>query len=167
MRPQDGTRRALEDMIAVALAGRAAEEVIFKKVSASAGGSEESDLAQATILAIRMVSNLGLSARSPLLWRGEASREMLHAFPELGEEVERILCRCYGRARGLLRKHVSELRAIADLAVERLGLSDEEIRAVLTPKCLSRGRRRSACVSTTRKVGKGATKPGHHSRPRS
>jgi ATP-dependent Zn protease len=43
----DGTRKAIEGMISVALAGRAAEEVIFGNVSASAGGSEDSDLARA------------------------------------------------------------------------------------------------------------------------
>jgi cell division protease FtsH len=143
LRPQDGTRKALEEIITVALAGRAAEDVIFGNVTASAGGSEESDLAQATMLAIRMVGNLGLSERSPLVWRGEATLEMLNASPELGNEVERILGRCYARARRLLRKHIVELRAIADLAVERLGLPDAEIRGVLTRKRLPRERRRA------------------------
>jgi hypothetical protein len=38
------------------LAGRAADEVIFKNVSASAGGKEDSDLTRATMLAIRSAS---------------------------------------------------------------------------------------------------------------
>jgi hypothetical protein len=86
----DDTRKAIEGMISVALAGRAAEEVIFGNVSASAGGSEDSDLARATMLAIGMITNFKLSAHERLLWRGDASARMLQAFPALGEEVERM-----------------------------------------------------------------------------
>jgi ATP-dependent Zn protease len=140
--PHDGTRKAIEGMISVALAGRAAEEVIFRNVSASAGGSEDSDLARATMLAIRMIGNFGLSDHGRLLWRGDASAGMLQAFPALGEEVERILCRCYVRARRVLRRHAADVRAVADLATERLGLSDAEIRAVLAQDRRSGRRKR-------------------------
>ena len=55
------TRKVVERRIAVALAGRAAEQVILGDVTAGAGGSDTSDLAMANALAFSAVARWGLS----------------------------------------------------------------------------------------------------------
>ena len=54
------TRKVVERRIAVALAGRAAEQVLLGDVTAGAGGSDTSDLAMANTLAFSAVARWGL-----------------------------------------------------------------------------------------------------------
>lgn len=126
------TREAIEHEIVMALGGRAAEEIVFGRVSSGAGGAEDSDLAQATRLAVGIATCLGLSTKSPLLWRSQSAAENLMAMG--GEErceVNEILENCYARARAVLTKHRAGLVAVAEALLERRGLADEEIRKLL------------------------------------
>ncbi|MFK3777699.1 ATP-dependent Zn protease [Agrobacterium sp. NPDC089420] len=57
-----------ERLLAMLLAGRAAELVVLKTVSAGSGGAEQSDLARATRIALDMEQALGFGGRYPLLY---------------------------------------------------------------------------------------------------
>jgi hypothetical protein len=85
--------------IAVQLAGRAAEEVLLGEASSGAGGSEISDLAQATQLAMDLELRTGLGATG-LLWQpaplqlmphDRQIRAQLEAHLQTGLETARIL----------------------------------------------------------------------------
>lgn len=58
-----------ETRLAIRLAGRAAEKLIFGVISTGSAGAEHSDLGQATELAIGLESILGFSEHKPLLYR--------------------------------------------------------------------------------------------------
>ena len=60
-----------EDMLAMFMAGRAAEQIVVGKVSAGSGGSDDSDLARATKMALAMERSLGFGAIQPLLYRDD------------------------------------------------------------------------------------------------
>ncbi|MGO7078413.1 ATP-dependent Zn protease [Rhizobium johnstonii] len=55
-------------LLAMLLAGRAAELIVLKTVSAGSGGAEQSDLARATRIALDMEQVLGFGGRYPLLY---------------------------------------------------------------------------------------------------
>ena len=72
MKRQLETRKVVERRIAVALAGRAAEQVILGDVTAGAGGSDTSDLAMANALAFSAVARWSwftTSRISAVTWR--------------------------------------------------------------------------------------------------
>jgi cell division protease FtsH len=133
-RLQSLTRDVLERRIAVALAGRAAEEVILGTVAAGAGGNDQSDLAHATDLAMKIATVFGLSKRSPLVWYGRsAADQMLLVSAELNEEVREVLEQSYACACKVIKEHEAAVTAIANALMDRRGLSDEEIRGFLRP----------------------------------
>jgi cell division protease FtsH len=57
-----------ERLLALLLAGRAAELISLKSASAGSGGAEQSDLARATRIALEMEQTLGFGIRHPLLY---------------------------------------------------------------------------------------------------
>ncbi|MGO7312495.1 ATP-dependent Zn protease [Rhizobium ruizarguesonis] len=57
-----------ERLLAMLMAGRAAELIVLKTVSAGSGGAEQSDLARATRIALDMEQALGFGGRYPLLY---------------------------------------------------------------------------------------------------
>ncbi|WP_395515793.1 hypothetical protein [Pseudorhizobium flavum] len=57
-----------ERLLALLMAGRAAELIVLKSASAGSGGAEHSDLARATRIATSMEQTLGFGARYPLLY---------------------------------------------------------------------------------------------------
>ncbi|WP_459079016.1 hypothetical protein [Mesorhizobium sp. A623] len=82
--PGEQTEEMLTGVLIAALAGRAAEEVIIESVVAGSG-SERSDLACATALALDMETTMGFSKRWPLLHRKVEDRGAM-----LGESATRI-----------------------------------------------------------------------------
>lgn len=79
-------------LLAMLLAGRAAELVAVKSVSAGSGGAEESDLARATRIALDMEQALGFGGRHPLLYLGHKDpTAILSRDADLAERVHRRL----------------------------------------------------------------------------
>jgi cell division protease FtsH len=80
------TEQFFAALLVIRLAGRAAEEEMLGSVTAGAGGSPDSDLAQATHLAMAMETELGFAETAPLLYRPVEDRSSLLAFnPALAE----------------------------------------------------------------------------------
>jgi cell division protease FtsH len=132
-------RDHLEDRIAVAFGGRAAEELVFGTCSTGA----QDDLVTATGLAKRMVREWGMSDRLRHMAWGSQGPVFLgedltrmhdysdHTAQVIDEETERILDEQAGRAAAALAMHRAELDAIAAALLERETLSAEEVAAAI------------------------------------
>jgi ATP-dependent Zn protease len=126
------TRKLVERRITVALAGRAAEEVILGDVTAGAGGHENSDLAVATRLAISAVAQWGLSSSKSLGWLRKCAPEQVMASNRaLAEEAQGMIDAAYVRARALITRRKRQVRAVADALVKRRALAHRDIIALL------------------------------------
>jgi cell division protease FtsH len=129
--------------LAMTMAGRVAEELVFNELSAGA----ENDLKQATGLARRMVAHWGMSERlgpvafhsgheDPFLGR-EIVQETRH-FSEhtakiIDEEITRTLNEAVELAERTLTENRDKLEAIATALLEREELDDDEIVELIGP----------------------------------
>ncbi|MFC4454308.1 cell division protein FtsH, partial [Deinococcus sonorensis] len=131
-------RAVLEDMIAVALAGRAAEEVVFGEITTGA----QNDFQQATNIARRMVTTWGMSERlgkvalasedSAYLGGGmQASPHSQQTGRVIDEEVAQIIARQYQRVLTLVRDHLPQIHVIVPELLHRETLSGEEFSVLL------------------------------------
>jgi len=81
-----------ERLLAMLMAGRAAELMLLKTVSGGSGGAAESDLARATRIALDMEQALGFGGRHPLLYlEHKDPTAILSRDAELAERVHRRL----------------------------------------------------------------------------
>jgi cell division protease FtsH len=114
----------LEDRIAVMLAGRAAEKIVFDEISTGASD----DINRATELARRMVTEFGMSealgsvryAGQQMQYLGGAVDDTSNLSPEtrklIDSEIKRIVSEEYERSQRLLQQH----RAALDLLTQDL-----------------------------------------------
>jgi cell division protease FtsH len=118
------TTEELVDWMVVTLAGRAAEQVVFGRVTNGAAN----DLEKVTALARSMVLDYGMSA-------GAASRTMRADDYDLSEETKRIrdseqarlTDHAYSEALRIVQKHRALLDRVAAALLERETLSREEL----------------------------------------
>ena len=128
------TRSQFEDMLAVSLAGRTAEEIAFREVSTGA----QNDLEQATKLARKMVTEYGMSTRlgprtfgkrEELVFLGKEIHEQRDYSEkvalQIDEEVHLLIKRAHETATRVLSENKERLKLIAErlIAVETI---DEE-----------------------------------------
>jgi cell division protease FtsH len=116
------TRDQLRARLVVALAGRAAEEMLLDG-EFTAGAS--SDLEQATQMARMMVDRLGMTERG-LSVRGQAVSESSE------NEVERLLQEAFRSASTLLAENRELLEAIVSALLERNDLGESDIQQLAT-----------------------------------
>lgn len=106
------TRDSVKTQLVKLLAGRAAEEALLGCVSGGAGGSETSDLALASKLALDAIARRGLSARGHLMWyESSSSRVVLESC--CGEEVDIWLCEASDAALAQIRNDAVFVAMIA------------------------------------------------------
>ncbi len=102
-----------EDMLAMLMAGRAAEQIVVGAVSAGSGGTEDSDLARATRLALAMERSLGFGAVQPLLYREDHDpTAVLDGNPDLAARIHARLEKALARAVDVLSKNRDRLDAL-------------------------------------------------------
>ncbi len=129
------------DRIAMALAGRLAEEIVFNQLTTGAAD----DFKKATQLARSMVTEWGMSTRlGPLSYAEKEETGFLvqsyhrdysdQTAKEIDDEVHRIITAQYDRAKLVLEEHRKELNAIAEALLERETLGREEIEAIMAGK---------------------------------
>ena len=132
-----GTQMPTPDLVRqrllVLLAGRAAEEIILGTPSTAAGGEACSDLAKATMLAVRIEAAHGLGGA--LLWTpppadGDVT-EFFSKYPELRARVTNLLDRALAEARALLSLNLSALRRVALVLMERKHLDADDLEGIL------------------------------------
>jgi len=122
----------LNQMIACALAGRAAEELIFGDCVLGSGGSEMSDLARATKLATDAEANLGFGQAHPLLYRSvEDQPSILSLDRQLAQHVDARLVAAEAMASKLLSQERNALVALATRLAEAKTMDGAEVRALL------------------------------------
>ncbi|HZL90265.1 MAG TPA: ATP-dependent zinc metalloprotease FtsH [Pirellulaceae bacterium] len=132
----------LRDHLAVLLAGREAEKMIYDETTVGA----ENDLERATGLARRMVMNWGMSDKlgpvsfkladdDPFLGREMHQQRQFseHTMEMIDGEVSRILRESSERARRLLVQGRDKIEALARALLEKEELDDNEIAVVLGP----------------------------------
>jgi cell division protease FtsH len=144
--------REVEARLATALAGRAAERLVFDDLTAGAA----MDLKYATRLARMMVTQWGMSDRiGPAYYQGSEEHPFLgreiseprdhseHTAQLIDEEVTRILREADERAYRLLEEHRDELERLAEALIEREVLTVGEIEELI-------GKRAGAAVKLPR-----------------
>lgn len=132
-------KNELEARLAVCMAGRVAEELIFGKNHVSNGA--QSDFKSATRLAYMMVTQWGMSEKVGSLHFPPGGGFGLSApFSGTGSgylqnmiemEIQRLLNDAENTARVLIKKHKKKLHALAAALLERETLSGSEIDEIL------------------------------------
>ena len=127
----EGLTADIRAELAVHMAGRAAERLVLGDISAGAGGSPASDLAQATTLAASLDSCLGLGAHGPV-WRGASTASLND-----GAAISRVRTRLdqaehqageiLNVNRGLLEKMEEALVGERELVGDKLGYWIEQV----------------------------------------
>jgi AAA+ superfamily predicted ATPase len=122
----DRTRAAYIAEITTLLAGLAAETVILGEHADGGGGSKDSDLYLATILAAEMEVSFGLGAALACTTASDSEQLVarLDSDPALRRVTEVILAECMTGAQGLLREHRRALERIAREMAAATGLDD-------------------------------------------
>jgi cell division protease FtsH len=115
------TEPELTDMLAFAMGGRAAEEIVFDEVSTGA----QNDLEKATEIARAMVSEYGMSEKvGPLsfghddpnaFFGGPSSKMSAHTAEVIDAEVTRLLNRAHDTAERILNDKRDLLRRLSEL----------------------------------------------------
>ncbi|MDD6088848.1 MAG: ATP-dependent zinc metalloprotease FtsH [Desulfovibrionaceae bacterium] len=139
------SRDYLKNRLMVLLAGRVAEEIIFKSVTTGAGN----DIERATSLARKMVCEWGMSDVIGPMNVGEQGEEVFigrdwgHArnFSEetariVDAEIKSFLDRARAKCRELLEEKLDVLHAVANALLERETLSGEDIDLLVEGKKL-------------------------------
>lgn len=133
-------KKEMEDMIAVMMAGRIAEEIVTHDVSTGASG----DIQQATQLAKAMVCQYGMSDRLGMVQYGEDNdyvflgREMgrsraysEHTSQEIDTEVKRLIDDGYQTAKKLIDDNRAKLELIADSLLEYETLDGSQVEEIV------------------------------------
>lgn len=120
-RPEEGVVEDFLDRIALQLAGRAAEEILLGNASAGAGGSEASDLAEATRLALDLELRSGMGGSGLLYWG--SSNDLLLSHPELRRHVEAHLQTGLSLAKSVIQRMPVLIEGLAQVALREGELS--------------------------------------------
>ena len=117
----------LKDLMAVALAGRAAEEALLGSPNTLAGGENTAtDLAHATKLAESAVMRYGFTSSAGLLWRNSSDVAVNTEAPA----VRALLQEAYERSLALVRAPQSYVQAVAEALITKRALAHADIVAL-------------------------------------
>lgn len=132
------TRTQLLERVTALLGGRAAEELKFEEFTVGAS----SDIEQATRIARKMVTEFGMSDLGPIslergakFWLaqqlGEPTGYSERMAARIDEEVEKIINRCYQRAKDTLKKNSKKLDKVATALIKKETLDGEEFKKLI------------------------------------
>ncbi len=130
------TKSQFDDRLAVTLGGRAAEEIAFSEASTGA----QNDLAEATKLARRMVTDFGMSEelgprtfgqRQELVFLGREISEQRDYSEKIArkidDEVHSIIQLAYNTAKRIVSENKTRLKQIADQLIVRETLEEADL----------------------------------------
>lgn len=121
------TAAEYREQMEIMLGGRAAEEIVFGPdgvTGGAGGGSESSDLARASSLALHMIAQAGLGPDGGLFWSPSPHVQDV-------QEAERLLGETYASVKGKLAQRRDVLEKLAALLMERQELVGEEVRGLV------------------------------------
>lgn len=126
------TKKELEAMLVGALAGRAAEEIVFDTVTTGASN----DIEKATKIARAMITQYGMSEKFGLIGLESVQHRYLDGravancgeatASEIDKEVMKLLKVSYEEAKKLLAEHRESLDKIADFLIEKETITGKE-----------------------------------------
>lgn len=126
------TKKELEAMLVGALAGRAAEEIVFDTVTTGASN----DIEKATKIARAMITQYGMSEKFGLIGLESVQHRYLDGravancgeatASEIDKEVMKLLKGAYEEAKKLLTEHRKSLDRIADFLIEKETITGKE-----------------------------------------
>ncbi|MBD3236418.1 MAG: ATP-dependent zinc metalloprotease FtsH [Candidatus Eisenbacteria bacterium] len=139
------SREYIEQTMATMMGGRAAEQIVFGRITSGAG----SDIDVATELARKMVCEWGMSDRLGPVQYGKhdelvfLGREISHQkdYSEqtaqlIDEEVQRIVSSAYQKAHEILTEHRDKLHALAEALLKHEVLDGDQVDCLLQGKSL-------------------------------
>ncbi|MBB2677418.1 UNVERIFIED_ORG: cell division protease FtsH [Rhizobium esperanzae] len=127
------TRDWYENMLTMLMAGRAAEQLVLKRVSSGSGGTDDSDLARATRLAFDMERTLGFGTEHPLLYRPHRDPgAVLDRDTELAVRVHARLEVAIDRAAAILRRRRPTFHALAKALFDAQAMDETAVMQILT-----------------------------------
>ncbi len=135
-------REKMHADLAVAMGGRAAEEIIFGAEKVSSGAS--SDIQYATRLAAAMVTEWGMSETlGPVLYKEteDTSRSLLRSQATAGAvdaEIKRLVNDAHAAATRILTEHRDQLESVALALLDYETLTGEEIKQLIRGEKISR-----------------------------
>jgi len=127
------------DEICAALGGRAAEEIIFGKISTGA----LSDLEKITKQAYAMVTIYGLNEKIGNISYYDSSGQQEYTFNKpyseqtartIDEEVKKMIDEAYVKTKGLLQNHKEHLHQLASRLLEREVIFKEDLEQIFGPR---------------------------------
>ena len=131
------TKDEITEEIVTLLAGRAAEELIFKTVTTGAAN----DIERATELARAMVTRLGMSDEFDMMALEKESNRYLNGNTVMtcsdntgsraDAEILNIIKSCHKKAADILKENTEELHRIAEFLIEKETISGEEFMEIL------------------------------------
>ena len=134
------TKKELEAMLVVSLAGRAAEELVFDTVTTGAAN----DIEQATRIARAMVSQYGMSEKFGLMGLATQENQYLTGrtvlncgdatAAEIDTEVMKMLKNAYAEAKRLLSENRDAMDQIAAFLIEKETITGKEFMQIFR-KC--------------------------------
>ena len=153
------TKYWLEGRLASSFGGRVAEELVFGADKVTTGAA--SDIAGATELARRMVTQFGMSDKIGAIAVGDREQEIFlgrelaqrreiseRTSEMVDEEVKRIIDTAYRRAREILEGKRQVLDALAAALLERETLEREDVMAVASGQALPPRRETPAALES-------------------
>merc|ERR1712100_789312 len=123
------SRQYLESMMAVALGGRIAEEIIFGEDEITTGASN--DLERVSSTAKRMVMEFGMSEKIGQVAHGQNQQISSETKVMIDTEVSRLVQGAYARAKQLLLDNRPALDALATMLCEKETVTAEEFAQIL------------------------------------
>ena len=130
------TRDQFKDMLAAAMGGRVAEELVFDEITTGAG----SDIEQATNIARQMVTRYGMSEklgprtfgkREEMVFLGREISEQRdysdNVAEQIDDEVRSLIENAYGTAMRILKENRVKLDHISNYLIENETIEEEDV----------------------------------------
>merc|ERR1711907_909423 len=122
------TQAQLNDMMCMALGGRAAEELFFESVTTGASD----DLNRVSNIAYTQIAKMGMSAKAGQVAFPESNDKLYKAYSDetaklIDDEVRDLIDRMYDRTKELLVEHKDKVEIVGELLLEREVITTKDV----------------------------------------
>ena len=131
------TKNQFDDMLATALGGRLAEELVFTEITTGASN----DLENATRIALRMIKQYGMSEslgprtfgrREEMIFLGREIHEERDYSDKIAEEIDKevqsLIHQAYSRAQDILTTHREKLTEVATYLIQHESVEGADLK---------------------------------------
>jgi len=127
------TKAQLNDMICMALGGRASEEIFFDSVTTGAGD----DLDKVSRIAYSQVAKMGMNEKIGQVAYSEGGQDKLYkpysdeTAKLIDDEVRELIAASYARTKALLLEHKDKVEAVAQMLLEKEVITTQDVIACI------------------------------------